>query len=441
LYIVTAISSICSQHKFFVMKKALLVCLLGLMISSTYAQGIVGDWYGNLSVQGTTIPLVFHIAKSGDTYTTLMDSPNQGAKGLATDKTTFSANLLSVDASKYGIKYTGTFLPDSNQVKGMFSQGGMQLPLFLTAKPTAAAPLVTRPQDPVSFPYKQEQVTFENTKAGVKLAGTLTLPADGKITKVVVLISGSGAQNRNEDMGQLNHRPFLVWSDWLTRNGIAVLRYDDRGVGESTGSFQTGTTADFADDAEAAVTYLQLRPDMQGVKIGLAGHSEGGLIAPMVASRNKAVKFAVLLAAPGIPITQLMAKQTADITRQAGASEKIAEMNGATNEKVYQVVKDNPSMPNNELEAKLTAVLTEQWKKYPSNAFGKNKLEDIIKASINTVTTPWFRYFLGMDPTGYLARTKCPVLALNGTLDMQVNSVANLAGINNSLKKAGNKNH
>lgn len=423
------------------MKKALLICLLGLMISSTYAQGVVGDWYGNLSVQGTTIPLVFHVSKSGDIYTTLMDSPNQGAKGLATDKTTFSDNQLMVDASKYGIKYTGTFLPDSNKVKGTFSQGGMQLPLVLTAKPMAAAPLVARPQDPVSFPYKQEQVTFENAKASVKLAGTLTLPANGKLTKVVVLISGSGAQNRNEDMGQLNHRPFLVWSDWLTRNGIAVLRYDDRGVGVSTGNFQTGTTADFADDAEAAVTYLQSRPDMKGVKIGLTGHSEGGLIAPMVTSRNKAVKFVVLLAGPGIPITQLMAKQTADITRMAGASDEIAKMNAATNERVYNVVKDNPNMPKQELEARLTTVLNEEWKKYPSNALGKNKLEDIIKSSISTVTTPWFRYFLGMDPTGYLTKTTCPVLALNGTLDMQVNSVANLAGINNSLKKAGNKNH
>ncbi|WP_345954741.1 alpha/beta hydrolase [Mucilaginibacter sp. PAMB04168] len=424
------------------MKRALLTCLLVSFFSYCFAQGIVGDWYGTLKVGDTGIPLVFHIVRAGKTYTSTMDSPNQGAKGLQTGSTTFLNNQLVIDAAQYGIKYTGAYLADSSKINGTFSQGGMQLPLVLANKQQAAVTaLPARMQDPKDFPYKQEQVAFESPKAGAKLAGTLTLPADGKVSKVVVLISGSGPQNRNEEITQYNHRPFLVWSDWLTRQGIAVLRYDDRGVAESTGNFQTATSADFADDAEAAVTYLQSRPDMAGVKIGLVGHSEGGLIAPMVASRNEAVKFIVLLAGPGVPITELMAQQTADLTRQAGASEKMAKMNAATNERLYNAVKNNPNLPKKELEVKLAAVLNEEWKKYPSNALGKAKLQDIIDASIKTVTTPWFRYFLGMDPIQYLKKVKCPVLALNGTLDMQVNSEANLASIRSSLQKAGNTHH
>jgi alpha/beta superfamily hydrolase len=423
------------------MKKTLITCSFVLLLCSAYAQSIIGDWYGNLSVKGITIPLVFHVTKSGETYTTLMDSPNQGAKGLITDKTTFVNNELFVDASKYGIKYTGSYLADSNAVKGTFSQGGMQLPLTLITKQTAVAPLSARLQDPKSFPYKQEQVTFENAKANVKLAGTLTLPASGKVSKVAVLISGSGPQNRNEEIVQYNHRPFLVWSDWLTRQGIAVLRYDDRGVGESTGNFQAATSADFAQDVEAAVAYLQSRPDMKGVKIGLIGHSEGGLIAPIVASHNTAIEFIVLLAAPGIKITDLMVQQTADQTRLTGASDKIVKLNAATNSKVYNAVAANKDISQKELEAKLASLLTEEWKKYPSGALGKAKLEDLISASTKMVTTPWFRYFLGMDPTVYLTKVKCPVLALNGTLDMQVNDKVNLAGIGNSLQKAGNAKH
>ena len=230
-----------------------------------------------------------------------MDSPDQGARGLPTDKTTVTGNQLTIEASTYKIKYMGTFLPDRPQIKGTFLQGEGSLPLNLgrTQSAVPAAPIVARPQDPKDFPYKQEDVTFTNPKGGNQLAGTLTpLPADGKATKIVILITGSGPQNRNEELTAVNHRPFLVWSDWLTRNGIAVLRFDDRGVAKSTGNFTTATSADFADDAEAAVTYIQSRADLKGLSIGLMGHSEGGMIAPIVASRNKAVKFIVLLAAP-----------------------------------------------------------------------------------------------------------------------------------------------
>jgi uncharacterized protein len=422
------------------MKKMYLALIFTCLLNYAYAQGIAGTWYGNLQVQGAVLPLVFHVTQAGDGYSATMDSPNQGARGLKASNTTFANNQLVIEAAQFGMKYTGTYLPDSNKVNGTFSQGGIQLPLVLTSKAVSAV-LPARPQDPKSYPYKQQEITFHNTKANIRLAGTLTLPATGKFSKVVVLLSGSGPQNRNEEVEQFNHRPFLVWSDWLTRQGIAVLRYDDRGVGQSAGNYNTATSADFADDAEAAVKYLQARPDMKGVSIGLLGHSEGGLLAPMVASRNKAVGFLVLLAAPGVPVTQLMSRQTADQVRISGASEQVANLSIATNQKLYAAVKANTQLTQSQLEAKLTTLLTQEYAQYPAGSLGNANLTNLIQTAVKQASSPWFRYFITMDPAPFLLKTQCPVLALNGTLDLQVNSEDNLAGIRNSLQNAGNKSH
>ncbi|MGI4020548.1 MAG: hypothetical protein ACRYFA_03510 [Janthinobacterium lividum] len=201
------------------MKKLNLTLILFLVATTIYAQNIVGDWYGTLNIQATQLHLVFHISKSGEVYTSTMDSPDEKAFGLATDGTTFSDNQLTIQAAKLGLKYSGTFKVDSNKISGTFTQGPRNLPLTLSHdKPTATLPPTERPQDPKDFPYKQEQVYFINSKTGDKLAGTLTLPT-GKVSKIVVLISGSGPQNRNEELIPFNHRPFLIWSDWLTRSG------------------------------------------------------------------------------------------------------------------------------------------------------------------------------------------------------------------------------
>ncbi len=424
------------------MKKLIPLIVLLLAAVSSYAQSVEGAWYGALLVQGTPIHLVFHITKSGEGYTTTLDSPDQGANGLATDKTTFTGNQLAIEASQFKITYTGTYQPDSAKITGMFKQGVMSLPLnlFKTKQPDAAAKAVVRKlQEPVNFPYRQEEVAFTNAKAGNQLAGTLTLPQDGKFSKAVVLISGSGPQNRNEEL--MGHRPFLIWSDYLTRHGMAVLRYDDRSVGKSTGNFKTATSADFADDAEAAVSYLKARPDMKGAAIGLMGHSEGGMIAPMVASRNKEVKFIVLLAGPGIPITRLMAQQTADQTRLSGASADEVKQNVATNQKLYAAVNQYSTLPPDAFKVKLDTLLRQEYRSHPAGSLGDARLDDVINQTLTQVNTPWFRYFISINPADYLAKVKCPVLALNGTLDMQVNSTANLAGIKAALQKAGNKNH
>lgn len=293
----------------------------------------------------------------------------------------------------------------------------------------------TRPQDPTSFPYKQEEVLISNTKSKIQLAGTLTVPSNNKVSKIVILITGSGPQNRNEE--GLNHRPFLVWSDWLSRHGIAVLRYDDRGVGKSTGNFLTATTFDFADDVEAAVSFIRSRSDLNQLSIGLMGQSEGGLIAPMVASRNNDVKFIVLLAGDGIPIYQVGLQQSADMSRVAGESEEIIAQKLALNKKFFDLALRDSSLSierlKNDIDSLLhQEMLSQQWDTAKFNAY---------KQRYDHLATPWQRTFLKLKPADYLVKVKCPVLALNGTKDLQINYKRNLAGIAKALEQGGNKQY
>ncbi|WEK19907.1 MAG: alpha/beta fold hydrolase [Candidatus Pedobacter colombiensis] len=421
--------------------KTLYSAIALILFSSTlFAQEPTGTWYGTLNIQGTSLPLIFHITKAGNEYTTTMDSPQQGAKGMPSSKTTYTSKTLTVEASNIGMKYTGIYAPDSNKISGTFEQGPIRTALVLSSKPEkASAVQQIRPQDPKDFPYKQEEVTFTNTVGGNSLAGTLTLPINGKASKIVILITGSGPQDRNEELAPFNHRPFLVLSDHLTRQGIAVLRYDDRGVGKSTGIFSAATTADFADDAEAAVKYILSRPDLKNMTIGLVGHSEGGMIAPIVASRNPNVKFIVLMAGPGVPITQLCARQIGDALKLAGVPADEVAHKTASNLKIFTVmneVKDLP-LPNAEVEVELA--LRKELDLEPLEKLNRTAKESIVQQTLNKYKTPWFRYFISFDPAIYLTKVKCPVLALNGTLDFQVESTANLAGIKTGLQKAGNK--
>ena len=421
--------------------------LLLIICKAASAQSVTGIWYGMLNWQSAQIPVVIHIDKTGDRYTSTWDSPSQGAKDLATLKTNFYGNQLSIDGSNYGVKINGTFVPDSNIIRAEFSQGLANLPLRLQRKPVKASSNISsaRPQEPTDISYRQEDVFFNNKNAGAKLAGTLTMPPKGKATKILILISGSGPQNRNEELAEFNQRPFLIWSDYLTRQGFAVLRYDDRGVDQSTGDFQTATTADFADDAEAAVKYIQSRPDLKSMQIGLLGHSEGGMIAPMVAARNKNVKFLVLLAAPGVPIRELMVRQSADQMKLAGASPLNIQTSAAINRTIYAVFPRYPLLSDSSFKKKLTDVVYKEITGAPRNTTDTSAQQVKKDASVNAIVspliTPWYRYFITADPANYLSKVTCPVLALNGTLDMQVNSEANLAGIKENLKKAGNKNY
>ena len=424
------------------MKKIIITFTLLLCAVCLMAQNICGTWYGTLEFHSKKLRIVFHISKTGEIYTTTMDSPDQLASGIATDKTTVAGNQVTITIAKMGMTYTGTVVPDSSIINGVFSQGqaSVALQLTTTENKEAKATSPARPQDPTSFPYRQEEVSFTNPKAGNTLAGTITMPSEGKAKRIVVFITGSGPQNRNEEVVQFNHRPFLVWSDWLTRNGIAVLRFDDRGVGASTGVFTTSTSADFADDVQAAVNYIQSRSDLKNLSIGLMGHSEGGMIAPMVACSNNAVKFIILLAGPGIPNSELMIQQTADQMRLSGASDSEIATAARLNKKLYATMGECKNLPEEELKTKLQKMMRNELNKLPAQERGEDSSDAKLQEGVMKVCSPWYRYFITFDPADYLTRTQCPVLALNGTLDMQVSCAPNLKGINDCLQKAGNRN-
>jgi len=246
------------------------------------AQDITGQWHGLLEIPGSSLRLVLNIQKSDSGYVSILDSPDQGAKGIPVDTTTFVDGKLDIAATALGLTYTAAWI--ENKFKGTFVQGLLVLPLEMSRE-SVERPLLNRPQEPKEpFPYTSEAVSFQNSEADIVLAGTLTLPKGPGKHPVMVLISGSGPQDRNEEL--VGHKPFLVISDYLTRNGIGVLRFDDRGVGQSTGEFKKSTSLDFASDVQSAVAYQKSRKDIDNRNIGLIGHSEGGVIAPMVATKK-----------------------------------------------------------------------------------------------------------------------------------------------------------
>lgn len=403
--------------------------LLSITISS--AQDIVGSWTGSLEVQSQEIPIVFNLSLKDGVYTTTMDSPSQGVNNIPTDKTTFEENELIIDMSKMGIVYTGKF--DGTDIKGVFKQSGMELPLDLIRGKYEPKLKLQEPKKP--YPYVSEEVFFENSKAdNIKLAGTLTLPKDVKKPPVVILITGSGPQNRNEEL--MGHKPFLVLSDHLSRNGIAVLRFDDRGFAQSEGNHENATTFDFVSDAEAAVTYLKARKDDVDIKkIGLIGHSEGGLVAPIVASTNKEIAYCVLLAGPGVSGKDILMAQTRKAMELGGVSEEDIQINEDFSLKIYEICEN---YKGEESKNKIKSVFNEMKK--TSSEMLKNQLtNDVVEQQIELITSPWMLTFIKIEPQDYLRKVNCPVLAINGEKDFQVLAKANLEGIAIGLSEAQNK--
>jgi dienelactone hydrolase len=334
------------------MKKSFFLFVFVLFFTPFFGQEILGSWAGELAIQGTKLPIIFNVKSNEAGLTTTMDSPAQKAKDIPVAKTTFDKTELTIDASNLGILYKGTLLND--KIEGIFSQGGMSLPLVLSKKKEAI-----RPQTPKApFDYTSEEVTFINPIDLNTLAGTLTTPKNKKNVPVVILITGSGQQNRDSEI--FGHKSFWVVADDFTKKGIAVLRLDDRGIGGSNkGNNTTPTSQNFATDINAAVNFLALK----GFKnIGLAGHSEGGMIAPVVASQNNKVKFVISLAGPGIPIEELLQLQSRAVAKLDGASEADLKMNEELNRKLYAIIK-NPK--SSDLKTEIKTILLEDLKKIP----------------------------------------------------------------------------
>lgn len=416
--------------------KTFSILLISLLASiSLSAQEITGQWNGALKVQGTQLRLVFNITKIDNGVSSTMDSPDQGAKGIPTTTTSFENSILKITIASAKIEYEGTLGKD-NVIVGTFKQGGQSFPMNLSKEKIEKEKLI-RPQETINpYPYYSEDITFENKKAGISLAGTLTLPNKDGVFPVVILISGSGPQNRDEEL--LGHKPFLVLSDYLTKNGIAVLRYDDRGTALSKGDFKTATSADFATDVESAITYLKTRKEINKKKIGLIGHSEGGLIAPMVASKSKDVAFIVLLAGTGIQGDRILLLQQKLIGKASGVSDEDLQKSELENRKVFDIV--NKSTNLEKLNIDLTDFIKQTLKDNPNTEKpeGMND-DDFVKLQVKQIATPWMQYFIKYNPAPALEKVKCPVLAINGEKDLQVPPKENLEAIKKALTKGGNK--
>jgi hypothetical protein len=395
---------------------------------------LTGSWQGALSIQAMKLRIVFNLnaVKEGGWRATL-DSPDQGATGIKVDTVIVTGDSVHLVLAALMGRYDGLVLPGDSLMSGSWQQAGMTFPLEL--KKSDAPLVLRRPQEPKPpFPYEREEISIENSEARLTLAGTLTKPKGAGPFAAAILITGSGPQDRDEAL--LGHKPFLVLSDYLTRQGIAVLRCDDRGVGKSTGKFAGSTTLDFVSDTKAAVRFLAKQPDIRHDRIGLIGHSEGGLIAPIVASESKDVAFIVLMAGPSLMGKEILLMQDS----------LISLANGATPDEIRQSLVTNSAAFEISRTEKDTAKAVKRIEDLVYTASKSNKRTGVTDEALRRlawitatqITSPWMQFFLFHDPMPTLRKVKCPVLAINGEKDLQVPAVANLNGIERAMKEGGN---
>ncbi len=404
-------------------------------------KNFTGTWQGKLEAGGG-LRIVFTISSTAAGYSTTLQSPDQTDQKLPTDSTYAKQDSIFIIAKRFGISYKGKMIDDEN-IEGVFVQGA-ELKLDLKKNDLIAE--IKRPQTPKPpYPYHSEDSYFYNTDSSLKFGTTLTWPKIPEGTNyvkaptypAVVLITGSGPQDRDETI--FHHKIFAVIADALTKKGFAVLRYDDRGVGKSTGNFATSTTADFANDVKSAIAYLKTLPQIDTSRLGLIGHSEGGLIAPMVGAERKEIKYMVLLAGPGIPILDLMKLQVAAISEET-LSPKAAALSAAIFDiTANEINKNKDSLTTfKNVESKLNA----RFKTEDPAVLKELKIDSdkektkLIKEQIESMSGKWYKYFLAFDPTPYLQKTTAKVLAINGSKDVQVFPTENLNGIEAALKKS-----
>jgi pimeloyl-ACP methyl ester carboxylesterase len=386
---------------------------------------IDGDWLGTLDSGMGKLRLLLHITNTEDGLTATMDSLDQGANGIPVNSISRTGAELKFDMKSIGGNYDGTISTDLGTISGTWTQMGKSFPLVLKPLKKKADLELKRPQNPVKpYPYREEEVSYSNPAAKIQLAGTLTIPPGKGPFPAVLLMSGSGPHDRDETL--MGHKPFLVLADYLTRKGIIVLRADKRGVGKSTGDYSTAVMADFASDAEAGVAYLKTRAEVNPHKIGLVGHSEGGIEGPMAAVGNPDVAFVVMMAGPGVRGDQLLAEQVQLIERAAGKSQAEVDKDLATQKEMLALVEKDKD--DAVLEKDLRAAMAG---KVPDAQMGMQ---------IKLVSSPWFRGLLDYDPAPTLRKVTCPVLAINGEKDLQVPPDSNLPPIRKALAAGGNKN-
>ncbi len=391
---------------------------------------LVGDWDGTLHTGAADLRLALHVKTGATGLAGTLDSIDQGVSGLPLSEITVAAGKVRFVVNAPGGVFAGVMAADNATITGAWTQSGASLQLVFARRPAGATQTVLlRPQEPAPpFPYEVDAVRFASPKAGADLAGTLTLPPGAGPFPAAILISGSGPNDRDELVA--GHKPFLVIADYLTRHGIAVLRYDKRGIGGSGGDYAHATSADFAADAAAAVAFLRARSKIDPARIGLIGHSEGGLVAPMVAAADPRIAFVVLMAGPGVDGATILRLQSAAIMRAAGADEGQIARAAALNSRIYAAVEGAKNAED--AAARVSALLA------ADPAFASGAAKAGMNGLAAAVSSDWFRFFLSYDPLPALRRVRCPILVLGGAKDLQVPPDANLPPIRAAL--ADNRN-
>jgi len=380
-----------------------------------------------------SLTLTFRIGGTAAKPTATLEVPEQTTQKIAVATTTIVGDTVTFALPNIGATFTGKRSAGGATITGTFTQSGQEFPLTLTR--TEKPPALMRPQTPKPpFPYKTVEVSYPNPKAkGVTLAGTLTVPEGGTSFPVVLLITGSGAQDRDETIAA--HKPFAVIADYLARRKIASLRVDDRGVGKSVGNLADATTDDFAEDVRAGVAFLRGRPEVDAKRIGLIGHSEGGVIAPMVAASDPDIAFIVLLAGTGVPGDAVMKEQQKAIISAMGLGADAVAANRKISEAGMTAIKNARDAADARVQ--VDKAIAEQTKALPEAA--REKATKQLKTAFYPWCSAWFIRFASLDPRTYLSQVHCPVLALNGSKDTQVVATQNLPEIEAALKNGGNR--
>ena len=427
------------------MKKLFIFLLIIVAFTTVRAQkNIDGIWEGKLDV-GISLRIVFHFDKQADgSYKGTMDSPDQNVKGIPISSILISDDSITVEVKSIGGSYKGIRIKDST-ISGSWNQGVGSYALTTKHVKVASAvnegSLAKRPQTPKPpFTYTVEEVGYDNADKSVHFGGSFTYPKTSGPFVTAILITGSGQQDRDETI--LNHKPFAVIADYLTKKGFAVLRVDDRGVGKTTGNVKEATSADFATDVEAGIAYLKTRKEVDVKKIGLIGHSEGGLIASIVASKNKDINYVIMLAGPGVRGADLLADQNEAILKSSGVTADAAMAYKVLFRQIIEdvlTVKDSITLFDKAWQDGLL------WKtKQPPSTLAalhinSNDSANNKKAISNLITAfsfPWMKYFLSSDPASLIEKFHCNLLALDGSKDLQVIATSNLSGIHKALEKS-----
>lgn len=395
-------------------------------VQAIAGEGFPGYWEGTLNVMGVQeLRMQLHIEKdAGGKLKGSAVSPDQSPKAMPLTTCVEKGSRVEFAIKSVGGSFKGEFNADSSRLTGHWKQNGTSLPLLLKRQPGPPAP-PARPQVPQKpYPYIEYEIGFPSGGGtGATLAGTLSIPGGEGPFPAVVLIAGSGPLDRDEAV--FGHRPFLVLSDWLVRNGIAVLRYDKRGIGKSAGVFAAATPQDFAADAAAAFAFMKSRPEIDPARIGLCGHSEGASEAFMVAAGASDVAFVVSLAGAGVRMDALLERQREDLIRATPGARQNAKTETLTR-KAVAIAREQGDTPAARAEVK--------------EIFADMGLKgDAAKPHIAQTFSPWMIAFLRYDPLPTLAKVKCHVLALNGEKDTQVAASANLPALKNGIESGGNK--